>query len=143
MAACLSYGEVVLDAVLEVFILLASRSCKVDEQSILLEPIMNQMEAFNIYLKDLMNRSFSDEGYGGLKRLSQLLHDLGTKQLTFKKTHLLKGNCFTFFLSSVLCLTSHESDYLASMMLDFWLVGLKHETITTVIFSVLYFITIL
>jgi hypothetical protein len=135
MAACLSYGEDALDAILEVFILIVNRTCKVDEQTILLEPIMQKMEAFHAYLEDLMHRPYSDAVYSGLIRLTQLFHDLGTKQLTFKKTHLLKDLSFTFFLKCILSLTGHESEYLASMMLDFWLAALKHEAITSVFFS--------
>ena len=135
MAECLSLGDDVFDAVLNVFIILVSRSCKVEEQCVLFVPIMQKMELFGMYLQSLVRASsenYSDQAYDKLKRLAQFYFDLGVRQLNYKKTQLLNDTYFLFYLQGVLVLSTHESDFLASMMLDLWANSLKNENFTKV-----------
>ena len=141
MAECLSLNGQVFDAILSVFCVLVTRSCKVEEQSCLLVPLMNKMEFFGMTLQSLVlsEGGYSDETYGKLKKLAQFYHDLGVRQLTYKKTQLLNDKNFLFYLQGALVLSSHESDCVCSMMLELWTSALKSENFTKVHWAELFF----
>lgn len=136
----LSFGDFVFDPILNVLTASLSRSCKVDEQLIMLEGVMAKLPAFLQYLSLTISAGYSDRNYEKLKKLAQFYHDLGIYQLTYKKTCLFDVGTFDSFLDAICTLTEHESELLASYMMEIWGSFLKNERITKVISLVFFFL---
>ena len=126
----LSLGNSIFDAILNIITSLCGRSCKTDEQLVMLAPIMQELPSFLAYMNSILSLGYSDENYLKLKNLGQFFHDLGVRQLTYRKSGLLDAAKFSCFLDCVLTLTEHESEVLGSLMLDVWAALIKHEVVT-------------